>query len=253
VLLDEIGEMPPTLQPKLLQVLESRKVRPVGGQHEVDVDVRLIAATHRVLAQDVADGRFRQDLYYRIAGIELTLPPLRERVDDLPLLAQAFLTRHAEASGRGPGAPPFLHGLDEDAVHKLARHPWPGNVRELDNVISRAVALANSPLLGPDDILLTSWMAEDAPRTGSVEAGHGDSASMTATEEMSRRFDLDLTFKEFKAAVLAEHESAYFTHLLQRARGNLSKAARIAEISRTYLMTMLKRYDLYDGGKDDHG
>ena len=253
VLLDEIGEMPLTLQPKLLQVLESHRVRPVGGQREVEVDVRLIAATHRNLANDVAEGRFRQDLYYRIAGLELTLPPLREREEDLPLLAQAFLIRHAEASGRGPGAPPYLHGIDGDAIHRLERHPWPGNVRELDNVISRAVALATGPMLGLDDILLGSWIAGAGDAVASIDSIAGMGTSQLATAEMSTRFDLDLTFKEFKAAVLAEHETAYFAHLLERADGNLSRAARTAGISRTYLMTMLKKYDLYSGGKDADG
>ncbi len=253
VLLDEIGEMPLALQPKLLQVLESRKVRPVGGQAEVDVDARLITATHRVLAQDVADGRFRQDLYYRIAGLELTLPPLRERPEDLPLLAQSFLSRHAEAARRGPATAPFLHGIGENALRMLKDHPWPGNVRELDNVISRAVALAAGPLLRADDILLTSWVAAASePTTGGPSGAPGTAETTAITEDAP--ISLDRSFKEFKAAVLAEHESAYFAHLIARADGNLSRAARIAGISRTYLMTMLKKYSLYSGGgKSDDG
>ena len=253
VLLDEIGEMPLNLQPKLLQVLESKRIRPVGAQQEVDVDVRLIAATHRPLAEDVANGRFRQDLYYRIAGLELVLPPLRERLEDLPLLAQAFLTRHAEAAGRGPSNPPFLHGIGDVAQRRLQDHPWPGNVRELDNVISRAVALANGPLLGPDDILLTSWIADNSITPAASTAASATSVILGPTVEPAGPDALDRSFKEFKAAVLAEHESAYFVRLLERAEGNLSRAARIAEISRTYLMTMLRKYDLYrtSGGGDD--
>ena len=172
------------------------------------------------------------------------MPPLRERREDLPLLAQSFLTRHAEAAGRGPSTAPFLHGIGEEALRELLDHPWPGNVRELDNVISRAVALSDGPLLGPEDILLTSWVADEAPTALADPTG-------PRTEPIGPG-QLDLTFKEFKAAILAEHESAYFARLLERAEGNLSRAARIAAISRTYLMTMLRKYDLYRARGVDH-
>ena len=241
VLLDEIGEMPLPLQPKLLHVLESRRVRPVGGQTEVEVDVRLIAATHRPLSQDVTDGRFRRDLYYRIAGLELTIPPLRERTADLPLLAQSMLTSYAEDAGRGSAGPQFLHGISEEAMRKLEAHSWPGNVRELDNVISRGVALAPGTLLGEEDILLTSWLPDGDPEE--VVTTFSTSQSVEISQLLSA-IDFDATFKTYKAAVLTHHESAYLVHLLRRAEGNQSRAARIAGISRTYLTTMLKKYGL---------
>jgi two-component system response regulator HydG len=145
--LDEIGEIPPAVQAKLLRVLQTREVRPLGGAAAVPVDIRVIGATHRDLAEMVAAGRFRQDLYYRLNVVRLVLPPLRERRDDIPLLAQ-----HILESRRRADAGPL--GFEAEALLALAAHDWPGNVRELENVIESAAALASGERLRAADLPL---------------------------------------------------------------------------------------------------
>jgi two-component system response regulator PilR (NtrC family) len=146
VLLDEIGELPHNLQVKLLRVLQERAVRPVGATQEAAIDVRVIAATNRDVEADVAQGKFRQDLYYRLNVIRLALPPLRDRRDDVPLLAERFVKRFAREMGKD------VLGLTPDAVRVLERYAFPGNVRELENLIERAVALAGSRAIGLGDL-----------------------------------------------------------------------------------------------------
>ena len=146
LLLDEIGELPLELQPKLLRVLEEGKVRPVGSDTEIPVDVRVLAATHRDLDEDARHGRFRQDLFFRLAVIDLDVPPLRRRGGDLLLLAQRLLEEHASRLGRD------VRGLHHDAAARLMAYDWPGNVRELRNAMERAVVLAKHPLILPCDL-----------------------------------------------------------------------------------------------------
>jgi two-component system response regulator PilR (NtrC family) len=146
VLLDEIGELPQTLQVKLLRTLQERSVRPVGASEELAVDVRVLAATNRDVEADVAAGRFRQDLYYRLNVIRLNLPPLRDRREDIPLLAERFLVRFAREMGKD------VAGFTPDALRAIERHAYPGNVRELENVIERAVALAGARVIGTGDL-----------------------------------------------------------------------------------------------------
>lgn len=146
VFLDEIGELPLSLQVKLLRVLQERKVRPVGAHQEESVDVRIVAATNRNLEQEVADRRFREDLYYRLNVIRLQLPPLRERREDITELATNFVERFAQEMAKD------VRGLTTDTLRILERYSFPGNVRELENLIERAVALANSAMIGPSDL-----------------------------------------------------------------------------------------------------
>ena len=146
--LDEIGDMAPELQAKLLRVIEDRSVRPVGSDEAVAVDLRLIAATNKDLVVRIQEGLFREDLYYRLAVIPIQLPPLRERREDIPLLAEHFLRRAIAASGKP------IHGFTPEAMSALLRHPWPGNVRELENVVARAVTLTAGDQLGPEALLL---------------------------------------------------------------------------------------------------
>jgi transcriptional regulator with PAS, ATPase and Fis domain len=141
IFLDEIGELPPPMQVKLLRVIQERRIRQVGGSRELEVDARVMAATNRDLGDDVASGRFRDDLYYRLNVIHLHLPPLRQRGDDLPHLARHFVTRTCERFGISPKR------LAPDAIRVLQAHPWPGNVRELENVIERTVALEPGELI----------------------------------------------------------------------------------------------------------
>lgn len=146
VLLDEVGELPPALQVKLLRVLQERAVRPVGASAEVAVDVRVLAATNRDVEQDVKGGRFRQDLYYRLNVIRLELPPLRDRREDIPMLVERFVQRFAQEMGKD------VTGLTPDAVRALERYAFPGNVRELENMMERAVALAGARSIGLGDL-----------------------------------------------------------------------------------------------------
>jgi DNA-binding NtrC family response regulator len=157
VLLDEIGEMPLSLQPKLLRVLETGKVRPVGGEKELDVDFRLFTATNRNLWSDVAQGRFRQDLYFRIAGLEIEVPPLRERREDISLLASTLIHQIAANMRETSKVPCLVRGVSEGARRALEAHSWPGNIRELQNVIARAMVLCEDTDIEPEAILLTGW------------------------------------------------------------------------------------------------
>ena len=143
--LDEIGELPPSLQVKLLRALQERKVKPVGAAEEIEVDVRVIAATNRDLEADVARGAFRADLYYRLNVIELRIPPLRHRREDIPLLADHFLKRFGNEHAR-------TLQLTADAMRRLETYDFPGNVRELENMIERAVALSSGPAIGSSDL-----------------------------------------------------------------------------------------------------
>jgi two-component system response regulator PilR (NtrC family) len=161
--LDEVAELPLPAQVKLLRVLQEKKARPVGGQREVPIDVRLISATHRDLATEVASSRFRQDLFYRINVIELHLPPLRERTGDIPLLAEHFLARIAHQNGMA--AP----GLAAAAHAALARYAFPGNVRELENVLERALALAEGDTLETSDLYLPEAPTREAPAPGALD------------------------------------------------------------------------------------
>ena len=156
LLLDEIGEMSLGMQVKLLRVIQERRVRRVGSSEETPVDVRVIVATHRDLMQMVREGTFREDLYYRIDVIQLPLPPLRERLDDIPLLVAEFSNRLARAGGI-PKRP-----FSAAAMSALMRHPWLGNVRELENVVERAMTLAQGDSVGPDDLSLAAPARDQA-------------------------------------------------------------------------------------------
>jgi two-component system response regulator PilR (NtrC family) len=160
LLLDEVGELPLALQVKLLRVLQERRVRPVGSAGEIAVDVRLLAATNRDVETDVAAGKFRQDLYYRLNVIRVELPPLRERKEDIPRLAERFMKRYAMELGKD------VRGLTPDALRVLDVYAFPGNVRELENMMERAVALASGPTIGLGDLPATvsGHSASPAPR-----------------------------------------------------------------------------------------
>jgi DNA-binding NtrC family response regulator len=191
--LDEIAEMPLGLQAKLLRVLQDRSVRPVGGREEVTVDVRVICATNRDLHDQVAAGRFREDLYYRLAVIPIRLPSLRERPDDIPLLAGHFMERAAGTLGKR------VEGFDEAAMAWLVQHRWPGNVRELENVVERAVTLTRGPRIGLEDLKI-EFASGVAPSTG-------------------------------PRPTLAELEREYIRRVLQETKGDKRAAARILGVS----------------------
>ncbi|MCE9669320.1 sigma-54 dependent transcriptional regulator [Myxococcus stipitatus] len=178
--LDEIGEIPPSVQTKLLRVLQEKEIQRVGGEETLKVDVRVVSATHRDLAAEVKAGRFREDLYYRLHIVPLVLPPLRERPEDLAVLARHFVAKH------GPRVNRRVTGLDDTALRALARHAWPGNVRELENVIEQALVFAEGEVLTAAD--LPAHLNGASPR---MDAGlpvpHGDRPLPDILEDLERQ------------------------------------------------------------------
>ncbi|MFC1642223.1 sigma 54-interacting transcriptional regulator [Myxococcota bacterium] len=220
--LDEIGEMPLDLQPKLLRALESREIRRVGEIQPRRVDVRVIAATNRNLEREVNRGRFRGDLYFRLSVVTVRLPPLRERLEDLPLLVRSLLESAGAAEQQSLFPPPVLR--------EMAEHDWPGNVRELRNCVERAVVLGVAGLMGGASI---------RPSTRSDgDGGHEESNSGL------HDFDLEQPFKVNKDRLIARFERAYLERLLTWAEGNVSRAARKAGLDRMHLHRLLQRYEL---------
>jgi len=200
--LDEIGDMAPELQAKLLRAIEDRAVRPVGRDDAVPVDLRLVAATNKDLPARIQEGSFREDLYYRLAVIPIHLPPLRERREDIPLLAEHFLRRAAAGSGKA------IQGFTPEAMAALHRHPWPGNVRELENVVERAVTLTAAEQVSPEALLLET---SPVPAPGALLA------------QAARRPTIE--------GLTAE----YVTLVLREVGGDKAKAAEILGISKRTL------------------
>jgi len=213
--LDELGELPIDLQPKLLRALAERQVKRVGGTAVEPIDVRLVAATRRDLSSEMNAGRFRSDLYFRIAQVRLELPPLRERLPDLPLLVEDICRR----IDRLPSAP-VVHDWIE---RRMASHDWPGNVRELVNVVSVAATLADTPE-AIDDVLLLRQDAEPEQST-----------------------QLATAFSEAKKRAVAVFERNYFVDLSKRAKGNISEMARRSGMERHHVRAYLRKYDLDKG------
>jgi DNA-binding NtrC family response regulator len=217
IFLDEIGDISPNLQARLLRVLQEHEVRPVGATEWRSVDVRVIAATNRDLAAAVAAERFREDLFYRLKVVTLALPPLRERRDDIPLLVDHLLRRFARDLGR-----PAL-GISEDALALLCAHDWPGNVRELAHVLERGVALAQHPVLSTED--LPPEVRQAAP-------------ALSATTLPDR-------------PTLRELKRRYIRQVLEEAGGNVSRAASVLGVDRRSLYRMLQRYGIAPRGSQE--
>jgi transcriptional regulator with GAF, ATPase, and Fis domain len=211
--LDEIGEMPPAMQAKLLRVLQEREYERVGGPRVLKADVRVVAATNREPRQAIERGLLREDLYYRLSAFEITLPPLRERPEDIMLLAEAFLAEVGQTVGR-PAA-----GLSQDARDRLRAYRWPGNVRELKNAIERAVILSEGGLVTGDHLPVSTRSVVAKDTRESVRAG-ADPAGLHHTQR------------------------ALVEKALADAKGNRSQTARLLGVSRSQLYTLLRRYSL---------
>jgi transcriptional regulator with PAS, ATPase and Fis domain len=224
--LDEIGEMPLVTQAKLLRALETRSIRRVGGNSQRQIDVRIVAATNRPLAQSANEGTFREDLYYRLAVVDVKLPPLRSRREDIPLLAQHFFQRLAGAERTLP--PSFLAMLNTRS--------WPGNVRELKNFIERSVSLG---------------FVEDAP---GFSPAHSAAASLPPAA-LESIVPLHLPLKDARQAWTESFESIYVRSMLKKTGGNLTRAAALAGVNRRFMQRMIARLGLRaadsDGGDDD--
>jgi two-component system response regulator PilR (NtrC family) len=219
VFLDEIGEMSPVLQVKLLRVLQERRFRRVGGLEELQADIRVIAATNQDLSKAIAEGRFREDLYYRINVIPISLPPLRERREDIQLLAEHFVAKYTEQMDKE------ITGISHEAMELLLRYDWPGNIRELENVVERAVALEPTPAILPDS--LPPMIRGDMP----VRAASG------AVELLPESgFDLEAHVKQI--------ERGYIAEALKRAGGVQVKAAELLGMSFRSFRYYVKKYNL---------
>ncbi len=200
VFLDEVGDIPLALQAKLLRVLQEREVEKLGGRRRIPIDVRILSATHRNLEEMIERGEFRQDLYYRLKVVEISLPPLRERKDDIPKLVRFFLDKYGKREGLRDVR------ITQEALQKLMRYPFPGNVRELENLIEGALALTTDPVIDPGDLLL--------PET----AASGDPAALSG-----------------ELMTLEELESRYIARVLAHTNGNMSAAAKILGVDRKTL------------------
>ena len=218
--LDEIGEMPASMQAKLLRVIQEREVQPVGSDRVRKVDVRILAATHRDLAAEVAAGRFREDLYYRLNVVTVRIPPLRERTEDVPVLAQHFLARYAEKNRKE------ARGFTPLAMDLLVKYPWPGNVRELENAVERAVILMTGQHVTEAELprpVVQGWRDERPASTAAApepEPGGNGTASLTDVEKQA------------------------IARALSSSGGNKSEAARTLGITRKTLHAKLKKYGL---------
>ena len=237
VFLDEIGELPLAMQPKLLRVLERKEVRRVGGSQTIEVDLRVIAATNRDLGVEVNRGRFREDLYYRLAVARVHVPPLRERKDDLPLLIEHILatTPNGETAS-----------IAQETIDLMMKHDWPGNVRELRNVIERAVLLSETPE-DEDALRRTPLSAPRSEPSITVTPSH---TATSAESAMTVPVDVGVPFKIAKQNVISEFEKRYISRLLAQHDGNISAAARAAGIDRMSIHKMLHRLGLANPGRE---
>ena len=238
--LDEIGELPLDLQPKLLRVLDRREVQRIGESTVRKVDVRIVAATHRDLKTMVSSGAFREDLYFRLSVMSVELPPLRERGDDILVLAEKFIAD----TGRRLSANKHPPTLGPAARLALLRHPWPGNVRELKNTIERATYLAAPGIIEPGDLHLGRTAATPMPTPATTTTpGTTTPGATSPALDLTRLYGIP--FKEAKQALLDDFETRYFSHLLEAHDGNLSRASAEAGITRYYLRELLKRLGLH--------
>jgi two-component system response regulator PilR (NtrC family) len=218
VFLDEIGDLSPLLQVKLLRVIQEREFIPVGDTQTVSVDVRLISATNKDLEQEIIQGRFREDFFYRLNVIHIHLPPLRERREDIPLLAQYFLEKYSRELGKN------IRSISSYALDVLMKYNFPGNVRELENIIERSVALENSNIVLPDSLVLSEHKREG--RKTELPSFHLTSAGMDLEKELS------------------ELEKELLQQSLQLSNGVIKKAAELLNLSFRSMRWKIKKYDL---------
>jgi two-component system NtrC family response regulator len=204
--LDEVGDLSPALQAKILRFLQERVVERIGGREEISVDVRIVCATHQNLKKLIEEGRFREDLYYRLSEIVVAIPPLRERHGDAALLAHAFMNRFSQREGRS------IRGFSQDALDAIEAHSWPGNVREMENYVKRAVIMAEGSQIGIEDLGL------QAP------AGHPEPLNLRQVRD--------------------EAERTAIIKVLSRVDGNIAEAAHLLGVSRPTLYDLIKRHNL---------
>jgi transcriptional regulator with GAF, ATPase, and Fis domain len=259
IFLDEIGELDVTLQPKLLRVLEQREIKRVGGDRTTKVDVRVLAATNRDLREEVNKGNFREDLYFRLSVVHVELPPMRDRREDIPALANHFLRDIAQRRG-------MQMMFSPDAIAAMLTHAWPGNVREMRNVVERAAALADGPSITRADLVFGREMGPSvsasydlakaglagAQRAAAQQAGV---AAPSMTTSGPATFDSSLLkpglgFKSAKQTVVDAFEAAYLQALMDRNDGNITRSAHEAGLTRYHLRELLKRHGVKGGEQE---
>jgi two-component system, NtrC family, response regulator AtoC len=235
--LDEIGEIPVEMQVKLLRALQESEFERVGGIKTTRVDVRLVAATNRDLQQEIEAGRFRKDLYYRLAVVPILLPALRERRSDVPMLAQHFLEKYNRKLNKR------IEGIAEDAMALLQSYPWPGNIRELENLMERVLLFADGPLITARDL-------PEPVRQGAAAAGAAAAFPALHAAETPGEGGL----KDIIRIKAAELERDLIAKALEETGGNVTRAAKLLQISRKSLQTKMKEFGLRDSapeGRDD--
>jgi DNA-binding NtrC family response regulator len=216
ICLDEIGDIPLSVQTKLLQVLEDKEIKPLGQTRSIHVNVRVIASTNRDLKAKIAERQFREDLYYRLNVVNLHMPALRERKEDIPLLAHYFLQKYGNEFSR------TKKGISPDLMQQLVQKDWNGNVRELSNIIKRAVVLA------PEDVIRSDDVGMDLPKP--------------APCHQALPLFTGLGYKAAKTQMLQAFHQGYLEHILRQSEGNISRAAQLGGIERQYLQQILKKY-----------
>jgi two-component system response regulator HydG len=216
IFLDEVGEIPLHMQAKILRTIQEREIQRLGSDEILHVDVRIVAATNRALEDEVKDGKFREDLYYRLNVMNLHIPPLRERTDDIPLLTRHFLMKYTRKNRKE------LKGFSPTAMDILTKYIWPGNVRELENVIERSVILAMSPFISERDL-----------PSSILESYANDHGTLPETAGLGGKS-------------LEEIESMAIRETLIQTQGNKSEAAKLLNITRTTLLNKMKKYTISD-------
>jgi DNA-binding NtrC family response regulator len=227
--LDEVGDLPPLAQVKLLRALQEGEVKRVGSNDTKTVDVRVIAATNVDLKTRIGSGKFREDLYYRLNVVAISLPRLRERPDDIPLLAQHFVAKYAQRANRP------VKGISSSALEVLLAQPWPGNVRELENAIEHAVVFCAGETIEPENLpmSLEAKSAPSSPVASALPSVHAE-----------------LPFRDAKARALARFEEAYFREVLARSDGNVSEAARKSGLDRSNFRRAARRAGVFTRDDD---
>lgn len=234
IFLDEIGELNIDLQPKLLRALEQREIKRVGSTQSINLDVRVVCATNRNLKEEVNQGRFREDLYYRLSVVKIQLPPLKDRTDDIDLITEAILSK-SRFNKKSDGSF-FASRVEDDAIRMLQKYRWPGNIRELTNILERAVSFSTNGVID----------AKNLEFIFNELNSHED-----ATIKTAGIVDSSVPFKEAKQQIVENFEKDYLEELLERNNGNVSKASREAKIDRKHLRNLLIKYEIIDGADKD--
>jgi two-component system response regulator HydG len=235
IFLDEVGDLPPLAQVKLLRVLQEGEIKRVGANETRIVDVRVVAATNVDLRHRIAEGSFREDLFYRLNVVAIFLPPLRERRDDIALLAYHFLRKYAARAGRN------VQKISPDAMQILESHPWPGNVRELENAIEYSLVFCRG-----DEILSENLPAFRTHRDVPDAPQNAETSGLVLPSGL-----LDLPYRDAKQQALETFEAAYFDAILRRTGGNISEAARQAGLDRSNFRRAARRVGIAGGAEPD--